>query len=176
LVDQIDTRDSFALEAAWAQLRPLGYAVVAHLLAAYARFRTWQGRTALVYYAARYARLSDDAVPLGLLALADKSYMVRYRACGLLAYALQEENLPALRRVEQQDLKPLIRQSAQAACNAILARNHNLFIDHSLSGRSNWIVNPGDWLPEEKRPALPSLDQRLRLGIRPVPPIAYTAG
>lgn len=168
-VDLIDTRDSLAQDQAWVQLRPLGYGVVAHLRAALPRFSTWQGRTALVYYATRYARVSDDAFPLGLAGLTDKSYMVRYRACGLLAYGLREDAIPSLRRVATDDARELVAHSALAAINAILARNHNLFADRSLSGRTSWSVNPGDGHLAAPIPPLPSEAECQRLGIKPVP-------
>lgn len=168
-VDRLDTRDADQLDAAWAELRPLGYGVVPYLLAAYPRFRTWQGRTAMAYHATRYARISTDAVELGLLALADKSYMVRYRACGLLAYALDSDALAALDRVARHDPREMVAHSALAAMNAIKAGNHNLFADRSLSGRTSWSVNPGDAPVGAPTTPLPSRIQRMRLGIMAVP-------
>lgn len=169
-LDAMDVRGSDDGDAAWAQLRPLGVGVVPHLRAAYPRFRTWQGRCALAYYATRYARISEDAFQLGLTAITDKSYMVRYRACGVLAYSLRKNALPVLEAAAS-DEKPLVASSALAARNAILAQNHHLFADWSLSGRTTWSVNDGDHQPGEPAPPLPSRITRMRLGIRPVPPV-----
>jgi hypothetical protein len=142
-VGRLDQKNSLAIDYAWASLRPLGFAVVPYLRAAYGGFRHGEGRTALVYYATRYARIGDDAYELGLAALNDRSRQVRYRACGLLAYALRKEALPALQsRVTDPD--PLVRDAAHAAIRAIQAGNHHLFVDRSESGRSYWSVNPGD--------------------------------
>lgn len=169
-VDALDVRGAEDGDEAWAQLRPLGVGVAPFLRAAYQRFRTWQGRCALAYYATRYARISEDAFQLGMVALGDKSYMVRYRACGLLAYSLRKDALPALEEAAK-DVKPLVATSALAARNAILAQNHHLFADRSLSGRTTWNVNDGDHPVGEPAPPLPSKFTRMRLGIRPVPPI-----
>ena len=169
-VDALDVRGAEEGEEAWAQLRPLGVGVVPYLRAAYPCFRTWQGRCALVFYATRYARISEDAFQLGLTAITDKSYMVRYRACGVLAYSLRKDALPALDEAAT-DAKPLVATSALAARNAILAKNHHLFADRSLSGRTMWTVNEGDSAPGEAAPPLPSRLTRMRLGIKPVPPV-----
>ncbi len=165
-VARLDTAASEQQDLAWAKLRPLGFGVVRFMRQAFPHFRTWQGRTALVYYATRYARIADEAVELGLAATEDRSYMVRYRACGLLAYSLTPEVLPALERMGS-DPRPLVAQSAHAACNAIKAQNHHLFADRSLSGRTSWIVNDGDCGPNHSIPPLPSKWTRWRLGIRP---------
>ena len=87
--------NSPAAEAAWQALRTLGPAVAPYLLEAYAAAKRWQGRTALVFHAIRFARASEPAYALGLQALADKSYMVRYRACMVLAYSLRADAIPA---------------------------------------------------------------------------------
>ena len=139
----LDTASSAAQEAAWSELRGLGGAVVPHLAAFYPKARTWQGRVALVFHSIRYARLSDDAFVLGLAALRDKSYMVRYRACGLLAYSLRRDAIP--------ELEPLLKHSdrrtvedAAAAIDAIRNQNHHYFVDRSHSGQARWVVTESD--------------------------------
>src|SRR5678816_1615219 len=84
-------------DTAWEELRPLGPDAVPLFAEAFAGARRWQGRVALVYHCIRFARVVPAAFDLGLVALRDKSYMVRYRACGLLAYSLKVEALPVLR-------------------------------------------------------------------------------
>ena len=49
-------------EAAWQRLRELGSAVAPYLLEAYPGARRWQGRTALVFHAIRFARVSGSRV------------------------------------------------------------------------------------------------------------------
>ncbi|GAA4642729.1 hypothetical protein GCM10023115_07230 [Pontixanthobacter gangjinensis] len=162
-VAALDVREVESQEMAWAQLRPLGFGVVPYLLDAYSTFRTWQGRCALMYYSTRYSRQSPSALGLGLLGLSDRSYMVRYRACGLLAYALNKEAVPALEQLAECEGRDLVLTSAKAAMNAIKAGNHNLFVDQRLSGQSSWTVNPGD-----AQQPVPSRVKRLMLGIQSV--------
>jgi hypothetical protein len=142
-VRALDTTRSLDLEATWSQLRPLGDAVVPHLLEAFATFRAWQGRTALVFHALRYARTSENAFRLGALGCRDRSYMVRYRACGLLAYSQRADALPHLEPLLQhRDARTA--EDARAAIDAIRSRNHHYFVDRNHSGRSFWTVNEGD--------------------------------
>jgi hypothetical protein len=130
-------------EAAWQKLKPLGSDVVPFLAEAFPRTRIWQGRVALVFHCIPHARTSPAAFDLGLLALQDKSYMVRYRACGLLAYSLQTRAIPELRKLlEHADHRSV--EDATAAIDSIENRNHHFFVDRSHSGRSFWEVNPGD--------------------------------
>ena len=139
----LDTRNSTAGESAWDQLRPLGDAVVPFLLEFYPKCRTWQGRTALLFHATRYARATDAAVELGILALGDRSFMVRYRACGLLAYSLRRDALPPLKLLLPH-LDSRTVEDAEAAIDSITNRNHHFFVDRDHSGHVHWIVNESD--------------------------------
>ena len=143
-IAQLDTAKLRSAEAAWSHLQPLGVAVVPYLAAAYATTRTWQGRSALVYHATGYARESADAFELGLRALHDRASVVRYRACGLLAYSQRTDALPALEKaaVEFHDATTL--EHVRSAIDAIRSGNHHYFIDRTHSGRSFWIVRPED--------------------------------
>ena len=142
-VRQLDTTRSSDEEAAWSVLRPLGSEVVPLLLEAFPSFRTWQGRTALVFHTIRYARESEHAFQIGLLGCRDRSYMVRYRACGLLAYSLRADALPHLEPLlNHRDRRTV--EDASAAVDAIRSRNHHYFVDRDHSGRSFWAVNEGD--------------------------------
>ena len=142
LVGEIAT-DSASAEAAWEALRPLGSAVVPYLAEAYERAKRWQARTALVFHAIPHARTGDVTIELGLRALGDKSYMVRYRACMLLAYGLRPDTLPALREAAMHaDVRTA--EDARAAIDAIEHRNHHYFVDRTHGGQSFWQVNPGD--------------------------------
>jgi hypothetical protein len=142
-VGRLDTTSVPAEAAAWAELRPLGAAVVPYLAEAYGAFRKSQGRAALVFHAIRYARVSDDAFRLGLAALADKATQVRHRACGLLAYALRREAVPRLTPLLQH-ADPRTAADAKAAIDAITHLNHHYFVDRAHTGRARWQVNEGD--------------------------------
>ncbi len=143
LLAELDTSRSADTEAPWGRLRSLGPEVVPWLLRAFPSFRTWQGRTALVFHAVRYARTSEESFQLGVLGCRDRSYMVRYRACGLLAYSLRSDALPHLGPlVSHTDTRTV--EDARAAVDAIQSRNHHYFRDRHHSGRSFWHVNDGD--------------------------------
>ena len=145
LVSEIAS-DSANADAAWAALRPQGAAIVPYLAEAFPKARRWQARVALIFHSIRHARQSDAAFALGLRALDDRSYMVRYRACMVLAYALRPEALPAL-RVAATHADARTVEDARAAIDAIEHQNHHFFVDRDHSGRSFWEVNPGD-VPE----------------------------
>jgi hypothetical protein len=140
-------------EAAWQQLRGLGAAVAPFLLDAYPTARRWQGRTALVFHAIRFARVSEAAYALGYRALGDKSYMVRYRACMVLAYALRADAIPALEALLQHT-DPRTQEDAARALDAIHHQNHHYFVDRQHSGRSFWVVNDSDEPSRGQSPAL----------------------
>jgi hypothetical protein len=138
-VAALDTSNAAGQERTWAELRPLGAAVVPHLAQAFPRFRKWQGRACLVFHCIRHARASDAAFDLAVRALADKSHVVRYRACGLLAYSLRRDALP--------HLEPLLlhadrrtAEDAAAAVDAIRRGNHDFFVDRTHTGRAHWVV------------------------------------
>ena len=135
--------NSPAAEAAWQALRTLGPAVAPYLLEAYAAAKRWQGRTALVFHAIRFARASEPAYALGLQALADKSYMVRYRACMVLAYSLRADAIPALQPLLQH-ADARTREDAARTLDAIHHQNHHYFVDRAHSGQSFWVVNETD--------------------------------
>ena len=130
-------------DAAWSELRALGPAVVPFLADAYRSAKRWQGRVALVFHAIRYARTSEAAFQLGLRALGDRSYMVRYRACMVLAYALRPDALPALEALRSH-ADARTREDAERAIDAILHRNHHYFVDRDHSGQTRWVVDESD--------------------------------
>ena len=135
--------DASSAEEAWQALRGLGPAVAPYLSEAYAGARRWQGRTALLFHAIRFARVSEAAYALGHRALEDKSYMVRYRACMVLAYALRADAVPALEALLlHADART--REDAARALDAIHHQNHHYFVDRGHTGRSFWIVNESD--------------------------------
>lgn len=142
LVGEIAANSAEA-EAAWQALRALGGGVAPYLLEAYPAARRWQGRTALVFHAIRFARETEAAYALGRQALGDKSYMVRYRACMVLAYSLRADAVPALQALlRHTDART--REDAARALDAIHHRNHHYFVDPTHSGRSFWVVNDAD--------------------------------
>ena len=139
LVKQLDTRKFLEQEAVWEKLRPLGERVLPFLLGAYPTTGKWQGRVALVFHSVRYARTSEAAFRLGLAACGDKATLVRYRACGLLAYSLRVDALPTLEALlGHRDGRTA--EDAAAAIDAIRGRNHHYFIDRGHTGHIFWRV------------------------------------
>ena len=140
LVKQLDTHKRFEQESAWGRLRPLGERVVPYLREAYPTTKRWQGRVALVFHSIKFARVSEAAFRLGLIACEDKATLVRYRACGLLAYSLRADALPHLEALsEHRDRRTV--EDAAAAIDAIRSRNHHYFIDREHTGQIFWQVS-----------------------------------
>jgi hypothetical protein len=140
LVKQLDTADRLRQETTWEKLRLLREQVVPYLFEAYPSIRRWQGRAALVFHSTRFARTSDAAFRLGLIACGDKATVVRYRACGLLAYSLRAEAIPHLEALRKHREKKTAEDAA-AAIDAIERQNHHYFIDRGHTGQIFWQVN-----------------------------------
>lgn len=156
LVARLNSKREPERDQAWSELRPLGADVIPYLRAAYPDFTHGEGRVRLVYHALPYARVSEDAFQLGLAGLGDRSKVVRYRACALLAYSLRNDAIEPLRRLRG-DPDWEVRQSCRAAEFAILEKNHHLFFDRRGDGRTAWQVNPEDgdgkpasWLTQQR--------------------------
>ncbi len=127
-------------EAAGAALRVYGDRVVQFIAAEYRRSHTWEARSALLYYAIPHARTSEEAFRLGLEALHDRSYMVRYRACMILAYSLREDALRALEAIRSHGCEDAGRCSAchrrDHASQPPLFRRHDSFRADTLGLQS----------------------------------------
>jgi hypothetical protein len=143
LVRQLDTKDRAAEETAWAQLRPLGIAVVPYLAEFYPDAKKLAGRRAIVFHAIKHARTSEAAFQLGIAALGDRALAVRYRACSVLAYSLRRDALPHLKALLSHH-DPKTAADARAAIDAIERKNHHYFVDRGHTGQMFWEVNDGD--------------------------------
>jgi len=121
-------------ERHWAALRYLGASVVPYLEEAYGGTPGWRGRVRQVFYAMRHAKTSESAFRLGLAATRDRSTLVRYRACMLLALAGREEAIPALRElIWHRDQHT--RDDAAATIAAIERGDPHRFVDRDGTGR-----------------------------------------
>lgn len=112
----------------------LGNQFPSYLLQRFRGAKKWGSRSSLIYHATKYAKVSEKAVELGLLAIKDKSKVVRYRGCLLLACAQSKEILSELRQalnVTSNDTKLDIL----AAIDAIEHQNQNYFVDRDHSGQ-----------------------------------------
>lgn len=101
-----------------------------------------EDRHSCVYEALFHARDSAVARELGLTALNDRAYSVRWRAHQLLAYSLDRSVLPKLKDALTSEARPELRDSLKAAITAIEAQNHNLYKDRQGRGNVRWVVMP----------------------------------
>ncbi len=143
LVRKLESSKALEEEAAWTELKPLGEAVVPYLAEGYSKMKKAPGRVSCVFHSIRYARTSDAAFRLGVAALNDRATLVRYRACGLLAYSLRSDAVPFLQALVEHPDKETAAD-ARAAIDAIQNRNHHYFRDRDHSGTIFWTVNKGD--------------------------------
>lgn len=79
-----------------AGLEALGANVPGLLLKKYKVSRRWSDRATCVFHCIEYAKTSEDAYQLGIIALQDKSKTVRRRACMLLSAAQRHEAIEHL--------------------------------------------------------------------------------
>src|SRR5512145_2286641 len=100
LLQRLDGSGSDDEWAAAKELRTFGNALPELLLRKYRAAREWRVRSSCVYHALRYARECEASVTLGREAIRDRSKVVRYRACMLLAYAQRKDSLPDLREAQ----------------------------------------------------------------------------
>lgn len=123
------------------ELRKLGNQLPSLLLEKYRGSKKWQVRSSCVYHSIRYARDVGEAVQLGIEALSDKSKVVRYRACMLLAYSLNKEALSALKELELNASESETAVNAHAAIDSIENQNSDFFVDHDHSGKVSLRIN-----------------------------------
>lgn len=141
LLGRLDGSGSDDEWAAVAELREgIGEALPTHLFERYKLARRAPQRASCVYHSTRYARDSKEAVQLGIMAIRDRSKIVRYRACALLAYSLSADALPLL-RVALAEAEGETRDDLLAAIDAIEHQNSNYFLDRDHSGKFTFVVN-----------------------------------
>lgn len=143
LVAALETNKVLEEEEVWAKLKPLGPAVLPYFLEFYPKMKKWRGRVSLVFHAIRYGRTHEEAFELGVRALEDKATLVRYRACGLLAYSLRRDAIPHLQKLLSHE-DPKTVEDAKAAIDAIRHQNHHYFMDRQHTGSIRWTVNEAD--------------------------------
>ena len=110
------------------------------LLERFRASRAWKARSSCVYHAVRYARQDADAVAIGKEAISDKSKVVRYRGCMLLAYSQRKDVLPTLRHALETTTDAEGNADLLAAIDAIEHENHNFFVDRKHSGKATMEI------------------------------------
>jgi len=139
LVARFDTNDNSVRNEAWQQLRELDERVVPFFEDFFGHAKKLAARRDIAFHCIRYARTSEAAFRVGLLAIGDKSTIVRYRGCCVLAYSLRRDALAALTGLlDHSDAKTV--EDAKAAIDAIRNQNHHYFVDRGHSGQMFWEV------------------------------------
>ncbi|WP_097459089.1 hypothetical protein [Mangrovitalea sediminis] len=141
LLDQLDGSGSDREFNAVNELRKLDNELPKLLLEKYKLSKRWPVRSSCVYHAIRYARSSMESVQLGREALFDKSKVVRYRACMLLACALDESTMVNLKEALDTTKDPETIADIEAAIDAVKNRNSDYFVDRKHSGKIKLKVN-----------------------------------
>lgn len=108
---------------------------LAHLfLARFNLTKKWSRRAAFLYYSTPYSKNNAHAVQLGEEALNDRSKIVRYRACKLLAWSLSKNSLNKLKEALDNEKDESTCSHIRAAIDAIEAQNSDYFVDRNHSG------------------------------------------
>lgn len=142
LLERLDGSGSDSEYEAIEQLHKQGHRLPALLLAKYKTTRKWGARSSCVYHSIRYARVSEEAVELGLLALSDRSKAVRYRACMLLAYSLEKRVVDELKLLlSSAKLDEEMRKDVEAVLDAVEHQNSDLFVDRERTGKLSLRIN-----------------------------------
>lgn len=136
LLDRLDGSGSDDEREAVKHLRRmLGSRLPTYLLRRFRVSKKWGVRCALVFYAIGYAKESEEAVQLGLLAVKDRSKAVRYRGSMLLACSLRRDLVEALQQIAEQGPSDA-RADLMAAIDAVQSQNQNYFVDRVHSGKT----------------------------------------
>ena len=143
LVATLDTQSKAERDAVWQRLDPLGARALPFLGERFAQAKHLDVRREIAFHCIRHARVDQAAFEIGMLAVADRSGVVRYRGLCVLAYSLRRDALPALGKLLAHP-DPKTVADARAGIDAIRSQDHHRFVDRLHSGRTFWEVNPGD--------------------------------
>jgi hypothetical protein len=140
VVASFDTKDNSAREAAWQRLRGLGERVLPFFEEFFQRANHLEARRDIAFHCIPFARTSEAAFRIGLRAIGDRSTVVRYRGCCVLAYSLRPDAVPPLKALfGHPDARTA--EDARAAVDAIRSRNHHRFVDRQHTGQVFWEVS-----------------------------------
>jgi len=125
------------IDAAWEMANSMGDDLLVLLAEAFPQIRKSEGRASILRYVGKFSRENEVVFGMGLVAIHDRSYAVRYYGCALLAYSLRDEAVPKLSvLLRHPDHRTLA--DARAAIDAIRTKNHHCFVDRDHSGKSRW--------------------------------------
>ena len=113
----LDGRSSAGMQEGIEKLEALGVDIPGLMMKRYKFSRRWADRTSCVYHCIKYAKTSEDAYQIGIIALKDKSKTVRHQACILLSAA---QNKDAIEHLEELLSDEASRDDASAAIDVLL--------------------------------------------------------
>lgn len=115
----------------------------AALMERYRESTRWGDRFDCVNAAIWEVRASETARALGVLALGDRSYVVRERANMILAYSLHTAVIPDLRQALATEQRADLRKSLDNAIHAIERQDHTRYLDRTdRPGKTYFSVEP----------------------------------
>lgn len=120
-LDYLDGRSSGNELAAIAKLEESGVNIPRLLMKRYKISRRWADRASCVNHCMKYAKTDENAYQLGIIALHDKSKMVRRKACILLSAAQRREAIEHLNDLLSNESSS---EDAAAAINALASFDH----------------------------------------------------
>ena len=125
------------IDAAWTIAESMGDDQLVLFSEAFPHVTKAEGRASILRYVGRFSRESEVAFGMGMEALNDRAYAVRYYGVAILAYSLRDDALPALSRLlKHADART--SEDAKAAIDAIKSKNHHFFKDRQHTGKILW--------------------------------------
>lgn len=114
----------------------------------YIRSSQAEMRTDMIRFTIRYARISDEAKELAIIALKDRSKNVRRMACAVMAYSLDEEMISYLNSIKEHK-NTHTQEKAKSAILAIKTKDINNFVKPSYNVWS--VTQDSDTLPTKEK-------------------------
>jgi hypothetical protein len=137
LIEAFSVTRRAEIDAAWENAHSVGDDLLAHLAEAFPQIRKSEGRASVMRYVGKFSRENDAVFAMGIVAVQDRSWIVRHYSCALLAYSLRNEALPTLSALLKHP-DPRTVADARAAIDAIKSKNHHFFQDRDHSGKIRW--------------------------------------
>lgn len=101
---------------------------------AFYKIRNFPARREIAYWAGRYVKNNEKVYDMAIFGLNDKSYMVRYHCCGIIAFSQRSDALPHLNKIKDHK-NSQTREDIAATIDSIQNKNHNYFLDRNHTGK-----------------------------------------
>jgi hypothetical protein len=137
LVEAFSVSRRSEIDAAWEVAHSLGDDLLALLAEAFPQIRKSEGRASIMRYVGKFSRENNSVFGMGIIALRDRSWIVRHYGCASLAYSLRDDALPALSALLKHPDHRTVADT-RAAIDAIKSKNHYFFMDRDHSGKIRW--------------------------------------